>query len=91
MYVLSFSGEFKFNDLNWTYWGQVGKQLTLYLLDFFRKHKNMFTFSISSHHWGNAGGWNNSSWQAKDYLSYIVNIMAVDDQGARASVAVVLT
>ena len=41
-----------------------------------------------------AGGWDPSPWKTGPHVSYIVNIVTADDlatQGARASVAMVLT
>ena len=61
---------------------------------FFRKHKNIFTFPIISHHWDDAAIWNPSSWKTMTCIFYIFNSMAADDlarQGARASTAMILT
>ena len=59
------------------YWGK-NHTLTLYMLNFQRKHKHIFTFCVISPHWYDAGSWNPSSNKTRTYLFYIINIMAAD-------------
>ena len=61
---------------------------------YFTKYKNVFIFSINSQQRNSTGHWKPSSWKARVCISYIINIMIVDDLatlGARALAAVVLT
>ena len=60
----------------------------------YKKHKNVFIFSIISEHFDGTCSWNLSWRKTGMHLSYVINIMAADDlatQGARASAAMVLT
>ena len=68
--------------------------LTLYVLNFKRKHKHVFTFYVIPPYWHAKDNWNPSSCKTRTYLFHIVNIMVADDlatQGARVSAAMVLT
>ena len=45
----------------------------------FRKHGNIFSFSIISEHWEGAGNRNPSSWKTRIHSSSIVNAITFDD------------
>ena len=51
--------------------------LTLYVLNFRRKHK-IFTFHVIPSHWYDTGSWNYSSRKTGTYIFYIISIMAAD-------------
>ena len=81
-------------------WKQIGHSklyswiLTLYVPNFQRKHKHIFTFYFISSHWYDTSSWNSSSRNTGTYSFYIVKIMAADvlaTQGARASATLILT
>ena len=53
-------------------WGvTVCTVLTLYELNFQRKHKHVFTFHVISPHWHAIDSWNPSSCKTRTYLFYI--------------------
>ena len=39
---------------------------------------HLFPFSVISRHWDGEGGWNSSSWKARNCLTYVVHTKAVD-------------
>ena len=75
-------------------WHPAGQILTLYMLNFQREQKHIFTFYVIPPHWHNTSSWNPSLSKTRTYLFYIVNIMAADvlvTEGARASATMILT
>ena len=54
---------------------------TLYVLNFQREEKHIFTFCVIPRHWHDTGSWNASSSKTRTYLFYIINIMGARSQG----------